>query len=953
MSGIDTNLMLLRRWLLIMLLACCAPLAHADAPSCAQQMGELDAKKLDGMVIRIAQQQLVQLGYHPDGIDGVLGARTRLALALFCADARFAVSDDLLATLHDHVEIVQAYPDWRETLSSRDFSKWMHGQEDAAEIVRVRDFGDAAEVEALLARYAARSNAAPQPRSGKDVAISYGLTADDFTQLRSREKVLEQFGKLLGATYAGRNEFEAAAEDALKGVPNYQRYIDLAESYGRQQTGYRISAESFKQLKSANVPDCVLQAIQDIQDTSFPDGALKATINATLGKLSERVMSMRPDLVRLAEISTSGASLTAASLAAFAGERKDDALAAPVLARLQKLQGMKYRNDKELARKMQAELAAVVAEIEDSRDIILAHAGIASGYGFGIVQVQQIEKALQAEIVPAPCLDMISSVEGADYPTPDLFGYAVHSRLRMDGTNNIYRLAVFEQIDNSGIVKLEQKALDALKDKKVPAAVIEGLVPLKDRKFGSNAELREAVGKQVDAIGKALDEKYGGYADLLVEQARKSHPYQGTAIEWNGQACSCVHDNLAGQVYGFYPYWQAGGEQAIDFSVLTRVDYFGVGFDDDGKILQPERWSNADTGFIREARKYGSKVDLVVYRHDWNSWGRLSAEKKLEAFKKLAVQIYGQLVLPLDDFASRAKPYVSLGTHPPPIRGDGVTLYFDGYPGDPESVDAFTAFLRELGALLARDRHAYAVNLMFRSSDIGSGIYGYGKLIELMDGIRGSGKRIDGKLLVLLQESTTYDKKNLRSKIEDSLHGRDRMKLLRDVAMVVSYDGISQSQLTDDVIYANDNFGGIGFWPQPVAVKKNAAAADGDVSRELHRDYQRADGNFAAALGICRYVCPNRWMFRLAWDGWALLMLAAAVLYARNCTWRGRFEANFIRVVLLLVVPFVGLTFALLFCDPAWKSLAGDYSLPILMVAVMIGYSIWNYREKKRKANLP
>jgi hypothetical protein len=395
----------------------------------------------------------------------------------------------------------------------------------------------------------------------------------------------------------------------------------------------------------------------------------------------------------------------------------------------------------------------------------------------------------------------------------------------------------------------------------------------------------------------------------------------------------------------------------IDFSVQTRAGYYGLGFDDKGNVSNAARWTGLDAGFIREARTYGTKVDLVIRRDDWRGWDQASSEEKALLFENLAEDIAGLVGTPLTDAFSEIKPYLSMGTAPAPVMGDGVTLYFPGYPQDAEAVTTFEAFVRTLRDKLKAQGRKYSLNVMFRSAELGKGIYEYPRLLTLVDDIEGKDKELDTLFLVLLQEPTTMDKKNLRLNIENGLHGKDRMKLLRKVAMVLTYDGSNEGQLLDDVIYAKDNFGGIGFWPQPVASGDAAAATDGSltvIGNVLHENYMNAV-NGAAALkpAACQYICPNRWAFRIAWDIFMLALLASFPLYLLACDWRNFFNKNFLYFIGGLIVPAVLLTFALLFCDPVWGNASNENGLLILVISAAIAYAIWNYYDQKRKADLP
>ena len=213
---------------------------------------------------------------------------------------------------------------------------------------------------------------------------------------------------------------------------------------------------------------------------------------------------------------------------------------------------------------------------------------------------------------------------------------------------------------------------------------------------------------------------------------------------------------------------------------------------------------------------------------------------------------------------------------------------------------------------------------------------------------------MSGLFLVLLQEPTTNDKKLLRLKIENGLHGKDRMKLLRGVVMAITFDGHNVDQLTDDVIYAKDNFGGIGFWPQAFVPDGDAAAAaqsSGIIGTVLHGNFlSTASGD---APSVCKYICPNKWAFRITWNIFVLALVSCILMRFMSCAWRTLFDNHFIHFIAGVVAPFFLLSIALLFCDPAWQAISRGNGLLILVVMAAIGYSIWNYNDKKSKANLP
>lgn len=946
------------RWFIaaVLMASIALPVLAAEL-DCDKMLANTAAKTLDKATIRGAQWQLTQLGFDPGEVDGLLGSRTRAALMRFCTSAQFAQSDDLLAMLRNHEAIARGHPDWTTTLASKDFQRWAVKQSDATQISQTRQYGDSAKVIALLDRYAKRKES-PEPVSpswGDDeYPVSYMLTKDDFNQLKTQEAVSGRVGKLLGKTYGDKDEFEAAAGTALKGVVDQGEYIRLAEKYGEQQTNYRITKESFDELKAVNVPDYVLDALQDIKDLDYSGNDLQAVVEDTLGKLSERAMAFKPELVKLAVITPSGGSLTEASLAKFDEAHQGDLLAAAILESISKLQGVKYKNDKALSEAVKKVLLEIGEQIDGSIPAIVDHAHESSVYVLDKAQVREISQKLKESIVPEIFLELMGSLQDVDYPDADLFWRATKAKVEMAGDNNIFRKTIWDAIRKQAADKVDQALLGELKAAKLPPAILDQLATLQGREFGDTKALEGTI----SSMFRQLSKEYDQFRPLILAQATKRHPFDKTkTIQWSGGSCNCVHSELGKEVYGLYPYWMAGGEQTIDFSVQTRIGYFGLSFDDKGTIPNASRWSGLDTGFIREARRYGSKVDLVIYRNDWEGWDQISKDEKTTLFQNLATNIASLVGTPLTDAFSKVKPFISLGGSLPPVMGDGVTLYFSGYPQDAEAVGAFNAFVKTLRETLNASKRKYSVNIMFRSAEMGKGVYDYSNLLSLIAPPEASDGKQRSLFLVLLQEPTTVDKKKLRADIENGLHGEDRLKLLRNVVTVLTYDGRSERQLVDDTIYAKDNFGGIGFWTQPVMSGAAAAASADDsasVASVLHKNYlNTVNGETALKTAICRLICLNKWAFRLAWDISVLALLACIALYFSACEWRNFFEKHFMHFIAGVVLPVLLLSFALLFCDPYWAKYSKGHAILIIVVAAILAYSIWNYHDKKRKADLP
>ena len=214
--------------------------------------------------------------------------------------------------------------------------------------------------------------------------------------------------------------------------------------------------------------------------------------------------------------------------------------------------------------------------------------------------------------------------------------------------------------------------------------------------------------------------------------------------------------------------------------------------------------------------------------------------------------------------------------------------------------------------------------------------------------------RLVDKLLVFLERPTTRSKKILRIRVENSFQGEERIQVLRAIVPVVppganaplepqQADGSavasatsavnSYGQFHDDLVYFQDNFDGIGFWPAPAA---GATLPDGSPDRvgELvaARYYAWApplvpkrfqDLVRGPVDGACALVCPNRVLFYIL--GIATAGLAAAVSVLSLYSGRSRSLASRLMIVPLLLLLLMSILVITATCDTesrSWSVLA-------------------------------
>lgn len=501
--------------------------------------------------------------------------------------------------------------------------------------------------------------------------------------------------------------------------------------------------------------------------------------------------------------------------------------------------------------------------------------------------------------------------------------------------------------------KLTEQSLKELTDQKIlPDAIMKQLEDVQDIEYANESLFKSALKAKVTGL---TDQDQ----TLITETAKKQHPYDASkSVHWSGGSCGCVLDDLSGVVYGFYPFWMAGDKpQLVDFSVLTRIGYYALSFDDKGDIAETLQWDGEKADFIKEAHIYRTKVDLVIYKNDWKKWSQFTAEKKMDIIDKATTNIVHLVNKTLTGFFPRIKPYISWGTSSSPAMGDGVTLYFNGYPIDDDVMHFLCTFIEQLKSKLHTNGrgHFLSMMLMLPMDELSRVV----QKLEDAEVIIGDTKaKAVNSYLVFLEEPTSDNKKKLRKTIEDNFKGLARRNILRKIIPVITYGGHDKQQFRDDIIYFEDNFGGVGFWPLPINTDNGADGAGkiADnavevVNNALTELYQKEGAKPVSS--IFRFVCPNRWVFRIIWDIFTAVLLVSIVLYFTICGWRVLFMKYFLYFILGVVLPWFLLSLFLLYYDPFWKKTAEGNTPLIIVVLGIISYVLWKYFKKTRQGELP
>jgi hypothetical protein len=475
--------------------------------------------------------------------------------------------------------------------------------------------------------------------------------------------------------------------------------------------------------------------------------------------------------------------------------------------------------------------------------------------------------------------------------------------------------------------------------------------------------------------------------DALISAAEQFHPLnESLPPDIAGNGCGCAPRNGPDEVYGFYPFWNATkASQPIDFSLFTRIAYMGIVLNPTGDYTTPPNWLDQSGSFARTVHRFNTRLDLVVYRQEW-SWLRTLSDKQIRALAEQAGRtVVGMIDTPLAG-SFTLKPFWLPFWRESAHAYDGVTVFFD-YPrersrfsaADVEKFQLFlTEYLRQVILTMQRSRRAYNLNLVVPDDLFGEdGPFSFQNLINYIELAEPATTRkgtaaeddfayhkgispITVDLLVLMREPTSTQKKILRAEIDHlaaPYDGHRRVALLQSVVPVIfhrtgpqqeSAADLHGSELDKDVTYYQWTYGGVGFWPVPVATLGDGAA----VTSVLHKDFFAEKSGSAphfdltsAGSTLCRYVCPNRNLARLLFELLVLISVGLSVAYLVTCRAR---QAGWVYLALLISSALALICGGLLLdCDPTLYALKqGNLLLLCLILGLGIFIVYKSYRPR-------
>ncbi|MFZ6756057.1 hypothetical protein ACO0K9_02465 [Undibacterium sp. Ji50W] len=864
--------------------------------------------------------------------DGILGPITAAWLQRMCFNFKIPLDESLGTRLPPAVtrlaEFAKKYPTETGILISPDFESWdnLEPEPQRGQDFQVRRQGSDAELLALVKRYLSRKKTKTKTSSSTyDVrepltVYIYSLTADDLGILGGKDQVILALTALKDKEFDSVEALKAAVNQALGNRAQlYQHLWPLIEKQIVDVTGYQVNASKLAALKTQNVDDAILKALAKLNDNYFLDKSeLELNVNDVLKDFPpEDIAAAFSKLSKQAEV-LDGVQLNAQSLVNLTNDLKGDIYNASV---------------------------------------------------------------------PTGIVKMLKEIQDVQYPDVNLFNSAARAKI-------LYSIGACKKNlpqDNQYVVsiRISDDELALLKDNlsKLEISLIKGSAQLDlTTTFDMLTKLRarqntctmEEYKSTIDAVAKIFDSYL---ANVVDSTARKNYPNSGLPIKWNGGKCGCALDHVTGVVYGFYPFWiNQGKEQTMNFSMLSRIAYHALSMDNLGELKQSndiaksgqftiDDGSAAPNEFIQTARNYNSKVDWVVQKSDWDEWSKYPAESKQAIFRRLANNIINLLHTPLTDKFSKAMPYLSLGFSRTPKRGDGVTIYFQDYPRDAESARLFNEFYGYLRHSMSGDR--VAINILLSRPELANpdSAFSMANLIRLRKverEIHGNKEEYNLDLktyfLILLDEPSTDAKKLLRHDIdvESSISGAERVEFLQGVVPVVQFDNRNWQQLEADIAYMNYNFGGMGFWPLPVAnlakpapTKPQSCMDSQQVLICLLDNFKMPGTESHLPSLIAREVCEYRWTLIILMNCWLIAIAVLAFLYFKYCNIQNFIRRYFLWMMIFVLLPPLIIFTLLLFYDPAWTGLSQGNLPFIIALAVIVLGTIGGYLYIQSQRELP
>ena len=933
-------------------------------------------QRFTGDNIKNVQRHLFAIGYDPHKIDGLIGIDTSAALNRFCLDFTIertqTFAEDVAAILSHYAEVASTHEDWKDILLSDDFESWIndHPAPQRVEMYKIRRSGTAPLIIALLDAYKSYTKQRDETRDRdvgkKEFIVSFKLTDTDLDALEEilKEKsinntFIEKLNNLINKAYENKDSFISTIKSILKeiNIPE-DKFINLSLKHGKNKKTYRLTEKSFEKLIDNNIT-------KDIAHDTI--------------KESLRILDKESEWNIQNEVEVSIRNL------------KSSDVSNEILKNLEQIKNLGYGEKGELK-------TAIQEAVEKGSPQFTS---LSLGEAFKRLIGENIPEELQKKIE-----DILKEIRKENEEI-------IKSEIRkvFQEINEKYaNLIVSEYVDevtNYGFAKesLEQLA-EELESVSKPANIIDNLrnSHMLNVEYIYESQFQNDLMHEIRSF---IDGDDDGMIAVFTGQAKKEHRFSPLKkILWEGEACGCsdypseiyyipADGNENGVykqpiIYGFYPFWppndplenqeSAAGQkpsesnaedgntdsellQKLDFSLLSRIGYFAVPFDNDGNIFSTLHWkNNALSNFISITRTYQTDVDLVIYNDHWEKGGELETSALISLAEKiaaLAIEKHTHSLL------NKYRPYISMGGSSVFSMADGITIYLDFNTTKQRNniilsnVKGFILYLKKILDEFKekeKDRFKININLMTQMNifDLSRG-----KNISNRDFLKEIEDKVDN-FLIFLYEPTTDTKKILRENVEILFKGNQRRRVLRKIIPVISAIGHEKDELQqfqDDIIYFHNNFGGVGFWHIPTS-QDNGMEHQKTLIEYVKQEFQRHDANLSFPQRMllnpinkfCRFACPHRWGLRIIWDLGVLLVISYWVLYIWIIPLRD-FAMRFWWSIFVAHILFAVFTFMLVRCGFIWTVIK-DFSFIFFIIGVVI-VVLSIYARIQKRADYP
>ncbi|ANH67113.1 putative Ig domain-containing protein [Mitsuaria sp. 7] len=472
----------------------------------------------------------------------------------------------------------------------------------------------------------------------------------------------------------------------------------------------------------------------------------------------------------------------------------------------------------------------------------------------------------------------------------------------------------------------------------------------------------------------------------ITDAAGEEHPVsQAKALNLTADGCGCSLPAIENDVYAFLPYWMHGEGDApipVRFDKFTRMQYMGALLRSNGEYLLPTGYESPGGGFARRVDQHGVGLDLVLYRRDFHVLMRLEGEARERMFQATEARLGELLDLRHRDLQGDLEMLLPPGWREAAYVYGGMTVFFeptDREAAAPEFERFYLEYVQRLVAVMQkRPSRAFNLNLVIPQHLVGetATAFRFRNLLAIMKSAehqRGTADLGDHKergaatgsykstpdyvgttdvtvrFLTPLGLATDVNKMQLRNRTDfnDELTGTDRMAVVGSIMPVLVYPGgkkldlppASLDALDRDLVYVGWSFGGVAFWPVPVA---SIGAGESVLGKLDDRFWSFLDQD----TRFCKIVCPMRMPLRLALEALLLIVGTTMLLYGWNC--RVRRMGHVILVVLWAgALITLAVASAIFSCDPVLEQLrTGNTLLVVIMIVLIVGGLIVTFKPR-------